>query len=296
VSDPPRSYYGRPVIKEPVWTWEVPVYFFAGGTAGASAPLALVAGWVGNRRLAQRAWAVALAGAAASPVLLVSDLGRPERFLNMLRLVKPTSPMSLGSWVLAAFGSCTGVAAGHALLGRFPGRGPSAQAGAGALGPVLATYTAVLVANTAVPAWHEARRELPFVFAGSALASAGAAAAALTPPRDAAPARRAAVLGAGLELGAAARMERRLGSLAGPYRTGGAARYAKAARGLTAAGAGLLAAAGRRRAPAVLGGLAVLAGSAMERWAVFEAGRESARDPAYTVGPQRARVAATAAG
>jgi DMSO reductase anchor subunit len=290
------SYYGRPVIKEPVWTWEVPVYFFAGGMAGASAPLALAAGWTGNRRLARRAWAVAAAGAAASPPLLISDLGRPERFLNMLRMVKVTSPMSLGSWALSAFGICAGVAAAHAGLGRFPRGGPVAQAAAAALGPTISTYTSVLVANTAVPAWHEARRELPFVFAGSALASAGAAAAALTPPADGAPARRAAVLGAALELGAAARMEARLGELAAPYRTGAAARHAKAARGLTAAGAGLLAAAGRRRGPAVLGGLAVLAGSALERWAVITAGHESARDPAHTLGPQRARVAAAAAG
>ena len=252
--------------------------------------------YVRDGRLARRAWAVSAAGGVASPALLISDLGRPERFLNMLRMVKVTSPMSVGSWVLSAFGSCASVAAAHALLDRFPRRGPTAQAGAAALGPVLATYTAVLVANTAVPAWHEARRELPFVFAGSVLASAGAAASALTPAVHAATARRDAVLGAALQLGAAARMERHLGRLALPYRTGGAARHAKAARALTAAGAGLLAAGGRRRTPAVVGGFAVLAGSALERWAVFAAGRESARDPAYTVGPQRDRVAARAAG
>jgi formate-dependent nitrite reductase membrane component NrfD len=92
-----RSYYGRPVVKQPVWTWEIPWYFFTGGLAGCSATMAAMAGAAGNRELARRAWPVALAAAAASPVLLVSDLGRPERFLNMLRMFKVTSPMSIGS-------------------------------------------------------------------------------------------------------------------------------------------------------------------------------------------------------
>src|SRR5215218_8595674 len=104
-----RSYHGRPVLKEPVWTWEVPCYFFVGGLAGASAPLALAAQAAGNRPLERRAWLTALAGAAVSPALLVSDLGRPERFLHMLRMVKPTSPMSLGAWALTVFGAATGL-------------------------------------------------------------------------------------------------------------------------------------------------------------------------------------------
>ncbi|MDQ6750590.1 MAG: polysulfide reductase NrfD, partial [Actinomycetota bacterium] len=177
----PQSYYGRPVIKEPVWTWEIPCYFFTGGLAGASATLGLAAGAAGNEQLARGAWLAAMAGIAASPPLLISDLGRPERFLHMLRMFKVTSPMSLGTWILSTSGPLTAVATAHAVLGRCARLAPLAKLGAGALGPALCTYTAVLVADTAVPAWHEARHELPFVFAGSAMASAGAAAALLTP-------------------------------------------------------------------------------------------------------------------
>src|SRR5205823_2044949 len=100
-----RSYYGRPIIKEPVWTPEIPIYFFTGGMAGASATLAFVAGELGHETLARRGWAVALGGAAVSPALLISDLGRPTRFLNMLRMFKVTSPMSVGSWILVGAGS-----------------------------------------------------------------------------------------------------------------------------------------------------------------------------------------------
>ena len=96
------SYYGRPILKAPVWTWEIPAYFFFGGMAGAAAPFALLSELRGDEALARRAWLVALAGAAASPPLLIADLGRPERFHRMLRVIKPTSPMSLGSWVLGA--------------------------------------------------------------------------------------------------------------------------------------------------------------------------------------------------
>ncbi len=113
---------------------------------------------------------------AAGVPLLVSDLGRPERFPSMLRVFKVTSPLSVGSWVLAAMGPAAAGAAVADRLGVFPRLGRAAEAVAGLLGPALATYTGTLVADTAVPVWHEAGRELPFVFAGSAAASAGAAA------------------------------------------------------------------------------------------------------------------------
>src|SRR5919206_2534137 len=106
-----RSYYGRAVLKEPVWSREIPWYFFAGGLAGASSGLALVARLTGNERLARRALLAALGGATASPVLLVRDLGRPDRFYNMLRVFKPTSPMSMGTWILTSFGPSAGGAA-----------------------------------------------------------------------------------------------------------------------------------------------------------------------------------------
>jgi hypothetical protein len=124
------------------------------------------------------------------------------------------------------------------------------------------------------------------------MASAGAASLALTPRSHAGPARRLALAGAALELGAAEAMMRRLGGLAEAYRTGRAGRFAQTARALTGVGAALVGARARRsRATAILGGSAVLAGAVCQRWAVFEAGKASATDPKYTVGPQRERRA-----
>lgn len=274
------SYYGQPVIAEPVWKPEIPAYFFVGGVAGAAAPLTLAAGLRSNDVLARRAAAIALAGAVISPVLLIKDLGRPERFLNMLRMFKVSSPMSVGSWVLSGFGATAAASAGRELFGVFPGAGRAAQVAGAGLGPLLATYTATLIANTAVPVWHEARRELPFVFGSSAVGTAGALATLVTPAAHAAPARRMLVGGALAELAAVERMERRLGELGDPYH----GRLGRGAKALTAIGA--FAALARRPRS---GALAVLAGGALERWAVFRAGFASARDPRYTVEPQRAR-------
>jgi hypothetical protein len=140
--------------------------------------------------------------------------------------------------------------------------------------------------------WHEAGRELPFVFAGSAAASAGAAAVLSTPAADAGPARRLAVTGALLELGAGQVMERRLGELGEPYHQCPAGRLTRLAKACTATGAGLVAAGGRRRRGLTGAGAALLlAGSVCERWAVYKAGFQSARDPKYVVAPQRARLA-----
>src|SRR3954451_7967404 len=112
------SAYARPVIKPPVWTVEIPLYFYTGGLAGASAGLGLLSELRGEQTLSRRAWSVALAGSIVSPALLISDLGVPKRFLNMLRMFKVTSPMSVGSWVLAGFGAATAPAAADAFVGR----------------------------------------------------------------------------------------------------------------------------------------------------------------------------------
>ncbi|MCW3056097.1 MAG: Polysulfide reductase, NrfD [Solirubrobacterales bacterium] len=287
-----RSYYGQPVIKDPVWAPEIPWYFFFGGLGGASGGLAYLAGLRGSETLARRAWTIALAALSVSPVLLIKDLGRPERFLHMLRMFKVTSPMSVGSWVLAGSGATTALAALNVATGRLGRLARVGRPAAAALGLPLATYTGALLAQTAVPAWREARRELPALFAAGAAASAGAAATVLTPVAHARPARRLALLGAATELMLVPLMERRLGELAEPYHDGPAGSYSRAARGLTASGALLLATrAHRGRAAAMAAGTLVLAGAVCERWSVFKAGFQSARDPKYTVGPQRARVA-----
>jgi formate-dependent nitrite reductase membrane component NrfD len=300
VETPPaeaRSYYGRPVIKEPVWTWEVPAYFFTGGLGGASAILGMAGRLRGNEPLAKAGLYVSAGADAVSPVLLVSDLGRPERFLNMLRVFKVTSPMSVGSWLLLVSGGASGTAALLEASGRLKALKLAAEAVSAVCGGPLATYTGGLVANTAVPAWHEARRELPYLFGAGAAASAGAAATILLPPRDAGPARRLAVAAsvAGLAIGQV--MEHRLGRLvAEPYRQGTAGRLNRASKLCLAAGAGVLAGAGRRtRSASVAGSALVLAGEALVRFAVWKAGVQSARDPRYTVIPQRARSAGRSA-
>jgi len=285
------SYYGRPILKEPAWKREIPWYFFLGGIGGTSSSLALAARLAGNERLARNAELIAFGAMTASPVLLIRDLGRPERFLNMLRVFKPTSPMSVGSWLLAVQGTATGIAGLCRIFGVFQGLRRMAENVSGLAGLPLSTYTGALIADTAIPVWHEARRELPFVFAGGAAATAGGAVAVVTPPRYAGPARRLAVFGAALELTATQAMEKRLGPLLGePYHEGQSGRFARLAKGLTLAGAATTALAGRRKAGAIAGGALLLAGGAFERWAVFRAGFASARDPKYTVVPQRERV------
>jgi Polysulphide reductase, NrfD len=285
------SYYGRPIVKEPVWKPEVPLYFFTGGVAGGAAMLQLGARLAGNDALARRAGLVNLAAISVSPALLIADLGRPARFYNMLRVFKVTSPMSVGTWIVSASGTASGVAALCELAGVLPRVRAAAEGVAGALGPFLSTYTGVLVADTAVPAWHEARRELPLVFGGSAAASAGGAVAAFAPSAVAAPARRFALAGAAVELAALQAMEQRLGDLVGePYRTGQGGAFGKAAKAATLAGAALMGLAGRRRAGAIAAGALLCAGSLLERFAVYHAGKASARDPRYTSLPQRARA------
>ena len=291
----PDSYYGRPIIKEPVWEPPIPFYLFTGGLGGASALLSLGARLAGNEPLARMSLYVGAAADAVSPALLIADLGRPERFLNMLRVFKVTSPMSVGSWVLAGSGTASGLAAALETLGRARRLKLAAEGLSAALGPALATYTATLVSDTAVPAWHEGRHELPFVFAGGAASSAGAAAAILTPTDHSGPARRLALGGAALKTVALQVMERRLGFLAEPYTQGVSGTLTRASKACTAAGAAVTALGGRSRAGAVLGGSLLLAGDLLLRWGVFRAGFQSARDPRYTVASQRERLVARAA-
>lgn len=290
------SYYGRAIIKTPTWKVpDVPAYLYLGGLAGVSAQLAALADLTDRPQLRRVGRLVAAGGATASVGFLVHDLGRPTRFLHMLRVLKVTSPLSVGSWILAPFGTLAGATAAAEVLGITPRLARASGLAAGALGPALTTYTAVLVADTAVPAWHDAFRELPFVFAGSALAAGGGAGLLAGTGREVAPARIVAVAGAALELGATQALEQRIGFAAKAHRTGRAGTILKAARVGTLVGAvGALASAfldGRRsRLLGAASGLLLNAASAATRFGVFEAGMASARDPAYTVVPQRARL------
>jgi hypothetical protein len=298
-----RSYYGLPILKKPVWKDDIAYYFFLGGLSAGSTLLGAGADLTGRPALRKGSRVAGLVSLALGMVYLVHDLGRPERFHHMLRVAKPTSSMSMGTWALSAYGPGIGLAAAAELLpprfrGTLPGRlvtalaRPANLASAG-LAPVVASYTAVLISQTAVPVWHGGQRELPFVFTGSAAASAGGMGMIVAPVDQAGPARRLAAYGAAVELAASRAYERRLGPvLVEPLHTGKAGRFLRAAQALTAVGAagGLLL--GRRsRVAATASGAALLAGSLCERLGVLHAGIQSTLDPRYVVEPQRARLA-----
>lgn len=300
------SYYGRNIVKPAPWENDIAAYLFAGGVAAGSSLLAAGASVTGRDSLRRTGRVGALVALAFSMAALVHDLGKPSRFLNMLRTVKLTSPMSVGTWILSTYGPFAGLAAAAEIVGLLPEgatptrlRGPfrllrrlGGPAGlvAGFTAPPVAAYTAVLLSDTATPSWHEAYRELPFVFCGSAAAASGGLGMIGASVADAGPARRFAFGGALVELVMEQRMERSMGVTAEPLHQGKAGTYMRAAKVLTVVGGAGTLLAGRSRAAAVLSGAALLAGSACTRFGVFEAGLESARDPKYVVVPQRERM------
>src|SRR3954454_3734884 len=170
---PPADVHG-PFIKPPVWTWEVPLYFWFGGIASGSAFVAHACELAGDRRAAATARLVALGAVAPAPVLLIKDLGRPERFFNMLRIFKPRSPMNLGAWCLITFSALATGAVGADVLGR---RRLARDLGAAnaLLAGYLGSYTGVLLASTAVPVWARSRMFLGPVFVCTATATGAAA-------------------------------------------------------------------------------------------------------------------------
>jgi len=294
------SYYGRPVIKKPVWAeLDIAGYLFTGGIAGGSALLAAGADRRDLPTLRRVTRMSSMAALAVSGGALVHDLGRPARFYNMLRVFKPTSPMSVGSWLLSAFAVPVGIGFADEMPGLVPpplrpvvrGLAPTASAAGALLGSGVATYTAVLICDTAVPSWNAAYPEMPFVFAGSALSGSAGLALALTPCAESRPARRLAFLGAALELAASQRLEQRLGVVGEPYKKLPSGRKMKLAKALTLGGVAASTLFGRRsRTMAIASGAALVAASALTRFAIFEAGVASAEDPAYTVTPQRERA------
>jgi formate-dependent nitrite reductase membrane component NrfD len=179
-ASPESGYYGLPLLKRPGWSWEVPIYFFVGGAAGAAAVIGAMANWTGaDRRLVRDARWVAALGGPISTALLISDLGRPARFLNMLRVFKLQSPMSVGAWTLSAFASASAASAfAGALDRRFGGLVPvrvvgnAAELLAASTGVVMSSYTGVLIGATVIPVWNENVRTLPLHFAASGMASA----------------------------------------------------------------------------------------------------------------------------
>jgi hypothetical protein len=285
------SYYGKPVINAPVWSVpDIPGYLFLGGMAGLSSALAAGADLTGRPDLAKAGKAGAFGAGALSLVALVHDLGRPGRFLNMLRVFKVTSPMSVGSWLLAAYVPAAGVAAVSAVTGRLRPLGVLATAGTAVLGPGVAAYTAALLSDTAVPAWHDGYQELPFVFVGSGATAAGGLGLLAAPKDQAGPARALALFGVGSELTAFEAMRKRMGIVGESYDSGKAKFYVRLGEALSVAGAAGAVLGRRSRIVSALSGAALVAASAATRWGIFHAGMESAEDPRYTVVPQRERL------
>src|SRR3954470_14934643 len=241
-------YYGRQIVKTPIWkSPDVPLYLFLGGAAGSSAILAALADVTARPALTRAGRLVAGVGAIGSVVALVHDLGRPERFLHMLRVFKPTSPLSIGSYILSPFGAAAGATAAVELLGWFPRLKRFGGVVAALFGGPLATYTGVLLANTAVPSWHAAHTQLPFVFGGSAMAAGGGITMVFTPVEEAGPSRKMAVTGAAIELAVMHKVETDHGIVSEPYHLGRPGKFIQAAKVCTAAGAGLTVLAGRTR-------------------------------------------------
>lgn len=286
-----RSYYGKQILKSPTWRrLDIAGYLYAGGMAGGSAMMAALGEATGRSSLRRAGRLAATAGIYASLFGLVHDLGRSDRFLNMLRVFKPTSPMSMGTYILSPFAGMITVAAAGDLSGKLPRVTRAAGIGAATVGPALATYTAVLFADTAVPSWHEAYRELPFVFAGSAISAGGAMGAMFGSHQESAPARRMIMAGGATELAVTEVLERRLGVIGETYRQGRAGRLLRGAKAATAAS--VVAAALGSRIPALtrVAGLLATAGSMLTRFGIFETGLQSTADPRYVVVPQRQRM------
>ncbi len=291
------TYYDQPAIKEPVWIWSVPAYLFVGGAAAGAAVLGAVAQVADREDLAglvRRSRDLAMAGTVLSTGFLIHDLGRPVRFLNMLRVFRPSSAMSMGSWTLAAIGTASGAASVLPRLGLHR-LGDLAGLGSGVLGPPLGTYTAVLLSDTAVPVWQAPRRQLPALFAASGLVAATSTLDLFEQrPRERDITHRLGVIAKSADLVAGEMVERaaddveRVGR---PLHEGASGAMWKAAKACTVAS---LAASVvpvpprwrrvRRRLAAVLG----LTGSATLRFALFHAGMASSRDPRATFDQQRA--------
>jgi hypothetical protein len=284
-----NGYYGRPLLKKPQWTVEVPIYFFVGGVAGAASVIAAVGAMssADEKLIRQARWLAAIGG-IISPALLISDLGMPSRFLNMLRVFKIQSAMSVGSWTLVAFSNS---ATASAVLGELRRRRPNrtvnvltdaAQAAATLTGMILATYTGVLIGATAIPAWNEHVGTLPLHFGASGTA---AAASILELAGNDSEALNRIALGASV-------LETFMGAVLELGTTPGTEPLRHGTSGFAMRGAGLLSGPvplalrllslrsrsrkhGLRRAAAI----SSVVGSLLTRWAWVRAGTESAKDP-----------------
>ncbi len=289
------TYYGQPAIKEPVWKPSIGVYFFVGGVAGAASVLGAAATLVGGPglgRLKRRARLLSIAGDVAGAVLLIEDLGRPERFLHMLRVFRPTSPMSMGAWILAAQGGVSTLSFLSGLPGKLGRMGRGAELASGVTGAALSGYTAVLISNTAVPIWQQARRQLPVLFVASSVASAASLLSLMRlTPREKRIVQRFGLVGRAAELLAGRALETAVGrvpEVARPLREGISGRLWRGAKLLTATSLLLSLVPPKYRWATVAAGVAGAVGALTMRMAVVRAGRVSAEEPKATFAQQHA--------
>jgi formate-dependent nitrite reductase membrane component NrfD len=291
----PETVQG-PIMHAPVWTWEVPLYFWFGGMASGAAFVALACDVSGDEHAAAIARRVALGALIPSPPLLILDLGRPLRFYNMLRIVKPRSPMSMGAWALTVFGNLAAASVGADLLGRR--RTAKALGAANAIvGGYLGSYTGVLLASTAVPLWARSRLFLGPIFISTATATGAAACRlvlAATGVRPGHPTRQALghveAAAMGTELLLSTINERRLGPLAHGLHEGAPGTVYKAAKWATRLGLGLRVGARRPGAGAhhVASVLYMLA-ALLFRYAWVGAGKHNAREDRVVAEMARSR-------
>lgn len=288
VASPEAGYYGIPLLKKPAWTWEIPLYFFVGGAAGAAAVVGSVASYTGaDRKLIRDARWVAAAGSVISPALLIADLGRPARFLNMLRVFKPQSPMSVGVWTLMGFSGGAAAAAFAQFLSdrygpSFPVRVIERAGDAASLlfGLPFSNYTGVLIGATAIPVWNESVADLPIHFGMSGLSAAVGLLELMG--NDKSRALQALGIGAALfECWEGLKIETRRSDTLNPLRQGGSGLVTRAGGLLSGPVPTLLRLISlftrytdMRRAAAV----SAVAGSLLTRIAWIYAGHESAKD------------------
>lgn len=289
------TYYDRPLLKEPVWEIDIPIYYFLGGAAGAALMLGAAAQFEGSqglKRFVQRCHWVGIIGSTAGGLLLVNDLGRPSRFLNMLRVFRPTSPMNVGAWILS--GAAPLAIAAGLLTGRkgFLGWvGNVASYGAGLFGLGLAGYTGVLVSNTAIPLYRHSHRSMPVLFLASATASAASILDLVCEePRASRITFSFGTVGRLAELAAAYAVEVNaavLPRVGVPLQQGVSGALWKTATVLTAVSLVVSSIPGKSRWRRKWAGALGALGSLCVRFAVHYAGAASARDPRASFEPQR---------
>ena len=280
------TYYNRPLLKKSPWSWDIPAYYYIGGTTGGLMTLG-AASTILNRDelkgLIKKSRYLATTGAALSAALLIHDLGRPSRFLNMLRVFRPTSPMSMGTWILMSFSGLTGLS--------LITKNNTAAITAGILGLALSGYTGVLISNTTVPIWHQPHRLMPILFLASGASSAASFFNLLEAnEQEQKAARLYGIAGKIVEITTVHLIEKEVGTIpevARPLYEGVSGKLWQAAKILTAASLALSLIPKPSRNLTRLTGILGTAGAICMRFGIHYAGQDSSDNPRAAFHQQR---------